>query len=69
VEAVDHLVGGLVGEGEREDAEELVGSCEESSDSFGEDAGLAGAWSCEDDEGAFVEGDNFFLRWGQVNAH
>jgi hypothetical protein len=52
VDAVEHLLGGLVGEGEQEDLARLDALGEEVGHAVGERAGLARAGAGEDEQGA-----------------
>ena len=57
LDAVEHLLGGLVGEGEEEDFAGADALGEEVGDAVGEGAGLAGAGAGEDEERAGFGGD------------
>ena len=63
VDALLHLGGGLVGEGERED---LLGAGaalgDQPGDAAGDDGGLAGAGAGHDEQRAGVVGDGLTLR-------
>ena len=60
-DAAHHLLGGLVGEGEKEDAMGWEAVFDEPRDAVGEGAGLAGAGACEDEGGAGRGGDGLVL--------
>jgi len=53
-DAASHLVGGLVGERQRQDL--MIGDTllNESSDAMGDDASLSTAWAGEDEQRAFA---------------
>ena len=61
VNAVEHFLGGLVGEGEQEDFTGADALREEVGDAVGEGAGLAGTGAGEDEERAGLGGDGVIL--------
>ena len=63
LDAFAHFAGGFVGEGDAEDALGRDAELHESGDAIGDDAGLSGARTGEDEEGSAGVGHGFGLFW------